>query len=319
MRQAMLRSAIVTKNLALLEAALQQACDLPHTGYVVDLGEEVRKQLVFELETAKLAAKGQAEGGAASARMEARLLDREKFSARVKQGVHLEHHATAREQRTQARKKSMVSTSACVLAGEAVAIEGERNIRNVAGGYLVRKGEQNPAIERRILTMMNEAEVFEDPLDDEMVRLMVLLLKRELPSLITKYTNDDKLAFQEFCRTFNLSVCPIFRDAEHPKCTEAPAKKSLTFLEESLEKHCLVLFQGLLSFMGIRHEAFPETLIEEMVITGECPHTLHLLWMWARRQSLLGCRDARACDSRRAVLDDHAAALRQHNLSPECP
>ena len=266
--ETMLRCAIVTKNIALLDTALQQARDLPHYGHVVDLGDEVRKQLAFELEMAKLAAKGQGECQAASARREERQLDRAKFSERVKEGVRPEHHATVREQKVRARRKSIVSTSASVLVGEAVSIEGERHLRNVAGGHLVQKGEANPEIEQRILTMMHASEVFEGPGDDEMVRLMLLPLKRELPSLITKHSKEDKLAFKEFCHTFSLTVCPIFRDAQYPTFTEVPPKRSLTFLEESLERHALTLFQGLLSFMGIRHEPFPETLIEEMVITG---------------------------------------------------
>jgi len=262
--ESMLKSAIVTKNLAMLETSLYRAQELKHHGPNVDLGEEVRNQLTGQAEIAKAAARGDTDAVISKVGE----LNHHQFAERVKKGVEQEHYETVKEQQVRKRKKSILSTSQLVLTGESVVIDGERHLRNNKGRELVQKAKRQSIIEQKIMEMVKEDELCEEDDEDDVMKLVVLLLKNELPGLFTMYTEVDEKAFKEFIHTYTLDLCPIFRQATVAKCTESVPRHSLTHLEESLEQHCLNLFKGILGFMGLRKVPFPETLIEEIVITG---------------------------------------------------
>jgi len=260
----MLKSAIVTKNLAMLETSLFRASELKHVSPNTKLGMEVRDSLTGAKEMAEAAAKGDTDAVVAHVGT----MSKTQFKERVSKGQAGIHHQTVKEKQASKRKKSILSTSALVLTGEAVQIEGKRNLRNNTGRDMIAAGDMS-VIDKKIMEMVKEDELCEEGEEDEdIMKLVVLLLKNELPGLFNMYTDDDLQAFNEFIETYQIDMCPVMRIAKTPVMTELIPKHSLTNLEETLQKHCSNLFKNLLGFMGLRKLPFPETLVEEMVQTG---------------------------------------------------
>jgi myosin heavy subunit len=266
----MLKSAIVTRNLAMLETSLFRAGELKHISPNTKLGVEVRDSLTGAKEMAEAAAKGDANAVLNSVEKRSGAT----LKARLAGGPKAAHHQTLKEEKASKRKKSILSTSALVLTGEAVQIEGQRNLRNTAGRNMIQNAGDMGVIEKKIMAMVEEDKMCEEDDEDDIMKLVVLLLKNELPGLFNMYTDDDLEAFEDFISTYEMPLCPVMRVAKMPVMTELIPKHSLTVIDETNAKHCSNLFKNLLGFMGLRKLPFPETLVEEMVQTGMQIHAI---------------------------------------------